>query len=64
MPVDLDDDYEETERKSYWFCDECGFEDKNKLMPPDRDKFYDKVHKNGSPKCPKCKSESFMPKGF
>lgn len=49
----------------YWRCESCGHESHTKAMPVDRQKFYDNIHYKGvAPKCPKCKSESFMPFGF
>lgn len=57
-------DEEFTDRKPYWRCQECGHEDHNKALPTDREAFYRKVAQKGSPKCPKCKSEAFMPVGF
>lgn len=50
--------------KPYWACQECGHRDDSKAMPSDRAKFYARVEKNGSPKCPDCKSIGFMPVGF
>jgi len=49
---------------AYWLCESCGHIDKLKPLPMDRESFYKKVELKGSPKCPKCKSESFMPIGF
>jgi hypothetical protein len=48
----------------YWLCEECGHEDRIRPMPEDRTKFYARIEKRGSPKCPECKSIGFMPKGF
>lgn len=50
----------------FWRCEEsaCGYESYTRPMPKDRAKFYKRVAEHGSPKCPKCKSESFMPVGF
>lgn len=50
----------------FWRCEEsaCGYESYTLPMPKDRAKFYKRVDEHGSPKCPKCKSESFMPVGF
>lgn len=45
--------------KPYWFCEECGYEDHNKPMPKDRQKFYAKDEP--AHKCPRCKSKSLMP---
>lgn len=59
-----DDNEMEEPRKPFWRCQECGHKDEKKPMPIDRDKFYAKVHAGSSPKCPKCKSEGFMPSGF
>lgn len=44
--------------KPYWRCEECGYENRTKAMPKDREKFYSL---NKAYKCPKCKSESFIP---
>lgn len=52
------------EYKPFWRCEECGKEDHNKPMPKDRDKFYEVLHTKGAPKCPRCNSEAFIPKGF
>ena len=46
--------------KPYWRCEECGHEDHKKPMPVDRAKFYSKE----SPKCPRCKSQTFVPVGY
>lgn len=55
---------DEVARKPHWQCQECGFEDHEKPMPPDRIKFYAVVARKGSPMCPRCKSDSYMPVGF
>ena len=52
------------QKKPFWLCQECGHKDVVKPMPEDREKFYERVDKKGSPKCSKCKSEAFMPVGF
>jgi Zn finger protein HypA/HybF involved in hydrogenase expression len=59
-----EDNYEFEQQKPYWFCESCGYKNTTKAMPVNREAFYQKVHTKGSPKCPKCKSESFMPVGF
>lgn len=65
MTMNEDDPYaDEPEVKPFWRCEECGFEDKKKLIPQDRNKFYEKLHTSGAPKCPKSKSETFIPVGF
>jgi hypothetical protein len=51
-------------RPKYWLCQECGYEDHRKPMPPDREKFYKRVVEHESPKCPRCKSIGYMPVGF
>jgi len=48
----------------YWQCESCNYVDTDKPMPPDRAKFYEVVDRKGSPKCPHCKSETFMPVGY
>ena len=53
-----------TKSKSYWLCQECGHESYTKPMPKDREKFYEKIEASSIPKCPKCKSEGFMPVGY
>jgi DNA-directed RNA polymerase subunit RPC12/RpoP len=60
----MDYDDEDDKKGPYWRCEECGHEDTNKPMPLDRDKFYTALHKKGAPKCPKCRSEAFVPVGF
>ena len=69
METDSDDcacddwgDY--TRPMPYWLCQECGHESRTRAMPEDKTKFYEKVAKQGSPKCPHCKSVGFMPVGF
>ena len=52
------------QKKPFWRCEECGFENRIKPMPTDRDKFYSRCAEKGSPKCPKCKSEAYMPVGY
>lgn len=63
---DTDDDYSPSVKRPFWRCEECGHEDHEKAMPPDRAKFYARMTeaKFHLPKCPKCKSESFVPVGF
>lgn len=63
---DFEDDTEvpRKESKPFWRCEECVYESRVKRMPKDREAFYAKVNKIGSPKCPRCKSECFMPVGF
>jgi hypothetical protein len=53
-----------TPSPQYWFCECCGHKDEKKPMPADLTAFYAKVATKGSPKCPKCRSEAFMPVGF
>ncbi len=48
----------------FWRCEECLHEDRSRKMPSDRAKFFAKVEKVGSPKCPRCKSDAFMPVGY
>lgn len=60
-----EDPYDDgVEVKPFWRCEECGHEDHKKPMPLDRNKFYETMHAKGSPKCPSCKSETFVPVGF
>lgn len=49
----------------YWRCDECGHEDRNKPMPPDRAVFYARISMGArrTPQCPRCGSYSFLPVG-
>lgn len=49
------------EKKPFWRCQECGFDDHNKPLPTDREKFYSTAKPH---KCPRCKSEALMPQGF
>lgn len=62
-PEDFDDDWDRPQPK-FWRCQECGHEDHSKAMPADREKFYAKIQKSESPRCPSCKSVGFMPVGF
>ena len=55
---------EDTRTRPYWMCQECGHENHKKPMPKDHEKFYEKIHNGSIPKCPKCKSEGFMPVGY
>jgi hypothetical protein len=50
--------------RPYWYCEECGHTNYLKPMPKDRGAFYDKINSKGCPVCPRCQSESFMPKGY
>jgi hypothetical protein len=60
---DLCDDFEP--QKPFWRCEECGYEDHNKPMPKDRDKWYkDRAEGKDLPKCPECKSRSLTPSGY
>lgn len=52
------------EKGPFWRCEECGHEDHAKVMPANREAFYERMHKGNPPKCPKCKSEAFVPVGF
>lgn len=45
----------------YWRCEECGYKDKTKPMPPNRNKFYENPK---AARCPICKSKAMMPVGF
>lgn len=45
----------------YWLCQECGHADHNKPMPADKVAFYARPF---PPKCPRCKSEAFVPSGW
>ena len=51
----------EPAKRPFWRCEECGYVDRVKLMPRDREAFYKREE---SPKCPKCKSVGFVPVGF
>jgi len=62
MTEEYGDDNASMER--YWQCQECGYTSYTRPMPQDRTAFYRRVDEQGSPKCPKCKSDSFMPVGF
>lgn len=64
FPEDDYDNRDEPASKPFWICQECGHIDKKKTMPEDRAKFYERMAEKGSPKCPKCKSEAFVPQGF
>ncbi len=55
---------DEVKAEPYWLCQECGHEDHTRPMPVNKNEFYEKVSKKGSPKCPLCKSVGFMPVGF
>jgi Zn finger protein HypA/HybF involved in hydrogenase expression len=55
---------DEPKRKPFWKCEECGHTDKIKAIPTDKEKYYERLHKFGNYKCPKCKSESFVLYGF
>lgn len=48
-------------KNTYWQCQSCGYVDKVKPMPKDRDKFYTA---RKPAKCPKCKSDDMMPVGY
>ena len=63
LDLDIYNDEGQT-NKPFWFCEECRYLDYKKKMPVDRQAFYSKVSQYGGPKCPKCKSQSFMPKGY
>lgn len=58
------DPYELEPGRPFWICQACGHIDHDKPMPIDREKFYQRMHEKGSPVCPKCKSEAFVPQGF
>lgn len=58
---EFEDEDEEVVEKPFWRCQECGYEDKKKPMPMDRNKFYKRPE---SPICPKCKSIGFVPVGW
>ena len=55
---------EDIKDRPYWHCEECGYENYTRAMPRERDVFYARVATKGSPICPRCKSESFMPVGY
>lgn len=61
---------EEPPRKPFWFCDECGHKDEQRMMPPDREAFYKNTQVRlqrlgySDYACPSCKSMAFAPKGF
>lgn len=48
----------------YWYCENCGYKNYNSRMPYDREAFYKKISEGKIPKCPNCKSESYMPVGY
>jgi predicted Zn-ribbon and HTH transcriptional regulator len=52
---------EEEERKPFWRCEECGYENHKKAIPKDRQAFYSSQK---AKICPRCKSEALMPVGF
>jgi hypothetical protein len=58
---DEDDPFAPESPRPFWRCESCGYENRTRPMPPDRERFYKRTR---FPLCPKCKSESFMPVGF
>jgi len=61
IPGNEPENEEKVERKPFWRCESCGYQDRLKSMPKDRDKFY---ARGKAAKCPSCKSEDLMPVGF
>lgn len=60
MKEELEDEY--IPSKPYWQCQECGYENHDKLMPADKQKFHRRPDLGY--KCPKCKSQSLIPIGY
>jgi hypothetical protein len=59
---DNSEDWEFPETKSFWRCEECGYEDHRKPMPKgDRQSWY---NKRKPATCLKCNSEALMPVGW
>lgn len=63
-------DYDEPERKAFWQCEECGHQDHDRPLPPDRQLFYAnqavRIERlgQGGYKCPSCQSMALMPRAF
>lgn len=61
---DFYDAFDEESKQPFWRCEECGHESHTRPMPKNREAYYQKMHKGIGTKCPKCKSETFVPIGF